>query len=230
MATEYVLIPKQRYNQLQKIGESELGPMDHPTPTTPLPPSTTHTRGTRDVLPRTQYARRSTLLPPKGSGGGDDDADTDDAVDDDTDDTDGDNDYDVADILQSFTSSELPYIRPILKLMEDQPLVLDWNKQTGEIVFQGEDVTHSNIVELLKDTLTAKLHPTGKMEFYRGLDIMGVKLSTVKHPKNKALLAVIKGDRDVKLKQSKRKVKRLRHAKSESNPVESNKKVWLNWK
>lgn len=230
MATEYVLIPKQRYNQLQKIGESELGPMDHPTPTTPRPPpqppSTTHTRGDRDVLPRTQYARRRTLLPPKSSGVDDDD----DTAADDDDDTDGDNDYDVADILQSFTTSELPYIRPILKLMEDQPLVLDWDKQTGEIVFQGEDVTHSNIVELLKDTLTAKLHPTGKMEFYRGLDIMGVKLSTVKHPKNKALLAVIKGDRDVKLKQSKRKVKRLRPTKSESIPVESNKKVWLNWK
>ena len=52
----------------------------------------------------------------------------------------------------------------------------------------------SNIIELLKDTLTGNLHPLGKMEFYRGLIMLKVKLSCIKHPKIKGLLITLKGD------------------------------------
>ena len=35
---------------------------------------------------------------------------------------------------------------------------------------------------------TANLHPVGKMEFYRGLDLLKVKLTCVKHAKIKLSL------------------------------------------
>ena len=56
---------------------------------------------------------------------------------------------------------------------------------------------------MLKDTLTGNLHPVGKMEFYRGLDMLKVKLSCIKHPKNKGLLTTLKGDQKIVNKKSK---------------------------
>ena len=44
---------------------------------------------------------------------------------------------------------------------------------------------------------TAHLHPVGKMEFYRGLDLLKVKLTCIKHPKNKALLTIMKGEKKI---------------------------------
>ena len=64
--------------------------------------------------------------------------------------------------------------------------VLTWSKKTGEIVFHNKNIIDSNIIELLKDIFTANLHPVGKMEFYRGLDLVKVKLACVKHPKKKS--------------------------------------------
>ena len=77
--------------------------------------------------------------------------------------------------------------------MKNNTDVLTWNKKTGEIVFLQKLVRDSNVIELLQDTLTANLHPVGKMEFYRGLDMLKVKISSIKHPKNKCLLTVLKG-------------------------------------
>ena len=48
-------------------------------------------------------------------------------------------------------------------------------QKTGEIVFHKQNIRDSNIIELLKDMFTANLHPVGKMEFYRGLDLLKVK-------------------------------------------------------
>ena len=42
---------------------------------------------------------------------------------------------------------------------------------------------------------TANLHPVGKMEFYIGLDLLKVKLTCVKHPKNKVVLTIMKGEK-----------------------------------
>ena len=44
---------------------------------------------------------------------------------------------------------------------------------------------------------TANLHPVAKMEFYRGLDLLKVKLTCIKHPKNKALLTIMKGEKKI---------------------------------
>ena len=88
-------------------------------------------------------------------------------------------------------------MHPILSLMEQNADILTWNKKTGEIVFHNQNVRDSNIIELLKDMFTANLHPVGKMEFYRGLDLIKVKLTCVKHPKNKALLTIMKGEKKI---------------------------------
>ena len=63
----------------------------------------------------------------------------------------------------------------------------------------------------------ANLHPIGKMEFYGGLDMLKVKLSCIKHPKNKGLLTIVKGDWKIVNKKSK-KLKSVKH-----------KNAWISW-
>ena len=77
----------------------------------------------------------------------------------------GDDDYDTADVLESFNSSEVKCVHPILSLMEQNADILTWNKKTGEIVFHNQNVRDSNIIKLLKDMFTANLHPVRKMQF-----------------------------------------------------------------
>ena len=100
----------------------------------------------------------------------------------------GDDDYDTTDVLESFNSSKVKCVHPILSLMEQNVDILTWNKKTGKIVFHKQNIRDSNVIELLKDMFTANLHPVGKMEFYRGLDLLKVKLTCVKHPKIKLSL------------------------------------------
>ena len=94
---------------------------------------------------------------------------------------------------------------------------LTWNRKTGEIVFLQQLVQDSNVTKLLKDTLMANLHPVGKMEFYRGLDMLKVKLSCIKHPKNKGLLTILKGDQNIVNKKS-TKLKSVKH-----------RNAWVSW-
>ena len=50
--------------------------------------------------------------------------------------TDDDNDdYDISDVLESFNSTKLKYMQPIITLMESNTDVLTWSRKTGEIVF-----------------------------------------------------------------------------------------------
>ena len=51
------------------------------------------------------------------------------------DDSNTDDDYDVSDVLESFNSTKLTYVQPIITLMENNTDVLTWNRKTGEIVF-----------------------------------------------------------------------------------------------
>ena len=44
-------------------------------------------------------------------------------------------DYDTSDVLESFSSTKLKYVQPIITLMENNTDVLTWNRKTGEIVF-----------------------------------------------------------------------------------------------
>ena len=161
---------------------------------------------------------------PMGDSQSDDDDDDDDDEDDVDDDVSGDddNDYDVVDILQNFTSAELSYVQPILKKMEPFFSPMTWIRKTGEIVLQHKVVDNTNIVELLKDTLTGNLHPVGKMEFYRGLELLNVKLSQIKHQKSRALLGMMLGQRKVNVKPPKKNVKRLKPVQKTSE--------WLRWK
>lgn len=103
-------------------------------------------------------------------------------------DSDADNDYDVADIMQAFTSSELKYIKPLINLIKEQEDILTWDNMTGEIVLHGKPINNTNIVALLKDTLSGKIHPVGKMEFLRGLDILEVNLKLIKDRKSRELI------------------------------------------
>ena len=109
----------------------------------------------------------------------------------------GDDDFDTTDVLESFNSSKVKCMHPILSLMEQNADILAWNKKTGEIVFHDKNIIGSNVIELLKDMFTANLHPVGEMECYRGLDLLKVKLTCVKHPKNKALLTIMKGEKKI---------------------------------
>lgn len=106
----------------------------------------------------------------------------------------GEQDYDLSDIIRMFEGKEVKLIEPILHLMNKKHAKLTWNTKTGEIVFLDKPVPNSNIVELLKDTLVGTLHPLGKMEFLRGLDMLNVNLKFIKDPKVKRLLTVLRGD------------------------------------
>ena len=110
MATEFILIPKHKYEQLEK----DAAPKDGSVSTTSSPPSddTPHTTDNNDNQPDLSHE-------------GPDDSNTDDDND----------DYDAPDVLESFNSTELKYVQPIITLMENNMDVLTWNRKTGEIVF-----------------------------------------------------------------------------------------------
>ena len=64
--------------------------------------------------------------------------------------------------LKVFNSAELKCVQHIITLIENNRDILTWNRKTGEIVFLQQVVQDSNIIELLKDTLSGNLHPLGK--------------------------------------------------------------------
>ena len=135
MATEHVLIPKTKYEQLAKHGST----MDDASTQTDV-----HNEQSSD-----QYFNQQ--------------ADSSDmSYNTDT----GNPDYNSYDILQGFNPSEHKFVQPLLSLMKADPKTLTWDKHTGEIVFKNRRVKDSNVIELLKDSITDNLYPAGKMEFY----------------------------------------------------------------
>ena len=183
MATEFVLIPKHKYEQLEK----DAAPKDANLSLPPLSPppeygSTIYAINNNDQLDSWHDDKL----------GADDETISN---------TDDDNDYyDTSDVLESFNSTEIKYVQPITTLMENDTDVLTRNRKTGEIVVLQQLVQDSNVIELLRDTLTANLHPVGKMEFYTRLNIL--RLPCIKLPKNKGLLTIFKGDRKIVNKKS----------------------------
>ena len=109
MAAEFILIPKHKYEQLEK----DATPKDRNLSTSVSSPLSPHTTDHND--------NQSDL-----SHEGPDDSNTDD---------DNDDDYDASDVLESFNSTKLKYVQPIITLMENNTDVLTWNRKTGEIVF-----------------------------------------------------------------------------------------------
>ena len=195
MATEFILIPKHKYEQMEKDAVPKDGTLSS-TPLLPWPSDDTpHTTDNNDNQPDLSH---------------DDQLGPDDEIISNTDDDN--DDYEVSDVLESFNVVELTYVQPIITLMENNTDVLTWKRKTGEIIFLQNLVQDSNIIEMLKDTLTATLHHVGKMEFYRGLDMLKVNLSCMKHLKNKHLPTILKGDWKIVNKKSRgKKLKSTKH-------------------
>ena len=220
MAAEYVLIPRHKYEQLEK--ESNF-----PKDTSSGVDSVTMENNSKIT---TTADDRSTPLPNSNTESNQldkrNDANLD--VSDDSmspNEYDSNDDYATSDILQSFNSSELKYVQPIMDEMERHGDILTWNKQTGEILFQLKKISDSDIIELLKDTLTASLHPTGKMEFYRGLDMMNIQPKYIKHYKNKALLNILRGKK--KISETKNIITKTKIKRMKLNT--NNNSRWISW-
>ena len=114
--------------------------------------------------------------------------------------------YSVADIVETFDNEDVAYIEPLLKSITDtnkKKNILSWNEQTGEIVFNNETIVGSNILALLSDTVMGNLNPTGKMHFLRGLREINVSPTLIRDKKTRALLSAIDGNRIQKAKRSK---------------------------
>ena len=94
-------------------------------------------------------------------------------------------------------------------------------KRLQKLFFHNQNIRDSNIIELLKDMFTANLHPVGKIQFYRGLDLLKVKLTCVKHPKIKALLTIMKGEKKIVNKKNNGGGRKMK-------PVKKNKN-WISW-
>ena len=233
MAAEYVLVPKKKYEQYEKdtLSSSES-----------TPPSTTELSqppkdSTNTPAPTASFSEQPDGVDAAKSSDGDSGKkeQTDgkggnlfmaaDIGADLSDSSDGEHlspdDYDVDDVQSSFSASELKYVQPILTAMQEDDKVMSWNKQTGEIELQGRSIPDSNVIELLKDTLTASLHPAGKMEFYRGLDMLKIKLKCIKNSKNKALLTLMREDKIMPRKKTTKPVKRLKSNKAVNG--------WISW-
>ena len=178
MATKFILIPKHKYEQLQKDASTAVEDLPIAAPSTNSTSATTN-----DVKQLPHDEPTKPFHDP-------DHAKLDETSVSDTNSDNGDDDYDTTDVLESFNSSEVKCVQPIPCVMEQNADVLTWNKKTGEIgfFFHNRNIRDSNIIKLLKDMFTANLHPVGKMEFYRGLDLLKVKLTCVKHPKIKLSL------------------------------------------
>ena len=221
MAAEYVLIPRHKYEQLEKESNS-------PKDTSSGVDSVTMENNSKI----TTTADDDGSTPPPNSNTEsnqlDKRNDTNLDVSDDSmspNEYDSNDDYATSDILQSFNSSELKYVQPIMDEMERHGDILTWDKQTGEILFQLKKISDSNIIELLKDTLTASLHPTGKMEFYRGLDMLNIQTKYIKHSKNKALLNILRGKK--KITETKNIVRKTKIKRIKLNT--NNNSRWISW-
>ena len=221
MVAEYVLIPRHKYQQLEKESNfpkdtssgvdsvtmennSKIITTTDDDGSTPPPNSNTES----NQLDERNYANLDV---------------SDDSMS--LDEYDSNDDYATSDILQSFNSSELKYVQPIMDEMERHGDILTWDKQTGEILFKLKKILDSNIIELLKDTLTVSLHPTEKMEFYRGLDMLNIRPKYIKHSKNKALLNILRGKK--KITETKNIVIQTKIKRMKLNT--NNNSRWISW-
>ena len=100
------------------------------------------------------------------------------------------NEYGIDDVKEMFDSCDLGYVEPILEKLERYEDILNWDKETGEILFEKKLISGSNIVELLRDSLNGGLHPKGKTDFYLGLGLINLKTKYIKNVKNKHLLQI----------------------------------------
>ena len=114
MATEFVLIPKHKYEQLEEGAAPKDGNLSTPV-SSPPSDDTPHTTDNNDNQSDLSHDNQ---LGPDNSNTNDDN-----------------DDYDVSDVLESFNSTKLKCVQPIITLMENNTDVLTWNRKTREIVF-----------------------------------------------------------------------------------------------
>ena len=217
MATEFIQIPKHKYEQLQKDASATVQDLSITEPSTDNNNSTSATTATTTTSDVKQLPHDE----PAKSFHDPDHAKLDETSVSDTNSDNGDDDYDTTDVLESFNSTKVKCVHPILSLMEQNVDILTWSKKTGEIVFHKQNIRDSNIFELLKDMFTTNLHPIGEMEFYRGLDLLKVKLNCIKHPKNKALLTIMKGEKKIVNKKNNGGGRKMKTVKKNKN--------WISW-
>ena len=194
MAAEYLLIPKhklqhlqQKAEELEKLSVEDLGKKnilddniidneENVITEPPSTPTTTHIGGNNTSESK---VRNNVILKPNGahvmSNSGNYQFISY-------------NEYDVEDVLKMFDESELVYIHPIVKKMEKNPTTLNWDKETGEIVYELNAISGSNILDLLEDSLTGNINPIGKKEFYSGMSLLNVDGKYIKNFENKHFL------------------------------------------
>ena len=108
MAAELVLIPKHKYEQLEKDATPKDGNLSTPLSSPPSPHTTINNDNQSDLSHDNQL--------------GPDDSNTDN----------DNNDYDISDVPESFNSTELKYVQPIITLMESNTDVLTWSRKLGK--------------------------------------------------------------------------------------------------
>ena len=108
MASEFVFIPKHKYEQLEKDAAPKDGNLSTPLLSPPSDVPTDNNDNQSDLS-------HDNELGPANSNINDD--------------------YDVSDVLESFNSTKLKYVQPIITLMENNTDVLTWKRKTGKIVF-----------------------------------------------------------------------------------------------
>ncbi len=111
-------------------------------------------------------------------------------------------------IESQFETKEVKrYIGPILNAMERSPKILNYDAASGNLMFKAREIKGSNIIHLLRDTLTGDINPVGKMGFYQGLSRLGVDKKYIRSRKNKAFLEKISMNKKRKAKQQETKQK-----------------------
>ena len=90
--------------------------------------------------------------------------------------------YGIMEIKEMFDDpSDWTYVEPILEKLERNKDILNWEKDTGEIIFENK---------LISGTLSGGLYPKGKTEFYLGLGMINLKAKYIKDGRNKYLLKI----------------------------------------
>lgn len=199
MATEYILVAKHKYEKLEiDAKNNEMGEFLSQRPEKEIDSSGNNQNDGHQLSTTNGKESTSTTTDDDGDVSEHDTKhrDEDSPQGEDLEKGKSDMDYDFGDndVLDSFSEKELQYVEPIILLMKKEETVMTWNKNTGEIILLGNAVDGSNVIELLKDTLTGQLHPAGKMEFLRGLDLLKVNMKCLKNTKYKNLLRAIKGN------------------------------------
>ena len=118
MATEFILLPKHKYEQLEKDAAPKDGNLLSTSLSSPSSDDTSHTTDNNDNQP--DLSHDDQLGP------------DDETISNTYDDYD---DCDASDVLESFNSVKLKYVQSIITLMENNTDVLTWNRKTGGIVF-----------------------------------------------------------------------------------------------